>query len=78
MSAFNIIEFSARLKCSMKAWHFTAEKLSEVTDIPAASIRNWTCGHSMPRLDAVTAMADAMQVSIDWLCGLRGRSSWTD
>lgn len=64
-----LIEFSARLKCAMKSKHLTAEKLSIATDIPTASIRNWTCGHAMPRLDAVVKMADALDVSIDWLTG---------
>lgn len=64
-----IIEFANRLKRAMKANMHTAESLSNATDIPVASIRNWTSGHSTPRLDAVVKMADALNVSIDWLTG---------
>ena len=64
-----IIEFAKRLKHAIKSKGYTAETLGESTDIPVASIRNWTSGHSTPRLDAVVKMADALNVSIDWLTG---------
>ena len=64
-----IIEFANRLKRAMKENMHTAESLSNATDIPVASIRNWTSAHSTPRLDAVVKMADALNVSIDWLTG---------
>ena len=71
MHELDIIEFSLRLKRAMSDMHYTAENLSDVTDIPVASIRNWTRGHNLPRLDLVVKMADALHVSIDWLCSMR-------
>ena len=65
----DIIAFTIRLKQAMKDQSFTAESLAEAADIPAASLRGWTCARSMPRLDAVVKMADALNVSIDWLTG---------
>ena len=44
-------------------------ELSEKANISYESLQNYRHGHNYPTLPALVALADALNVSIDWLCG---------
>lgn len=44
-------------------------ELAEKANISYASLQNYRQGHNYPTVPALVALADALDVSIDWLCG---------
>lgn len=44
-------------------------ELAEKANVPYASLQNYRHGHHYPSVPALVALADALNVSIDWLCG---------
>lgn len=70
MSDFNV--FSDRLKKARQKAKLTQKQLSELSGVTAATISFYESegGTKAPSLDKVIALAKALNVSIDWLCGL--------
>ena len=53
----------------MKEHHVTARDVAQATGIAASSFTEWKKGRSKPKTDALLALADYFQVSLDYLTG---------
>lgn len=64
--------FSERLKEARQKAKLTQKQLAELSDVTAATISSYESegGTKVPSLDKVIALAKALNVSIDWLCGI--------
>lgn len=64
--------FSERLKEARQKAKLTQKQLAELSDVTAATISSYESegGTKVPSLDKVISLAKALNVSIDWLCGL--------
>lgn len=64
--------FSERLKEARQKAKLTQKQLAGLSDVTAATISSYESegGTKVPSLDKVIALAKALNVSIDWLCGL--------
>lgn len=68
-------EFSKRLREARKARSFTQEELAEKADISRVMISRYETGSVIPTVDVLISLADALDVSIDYLLGRDGRFS---
>lgn len=64
--------FSERLKEARQKAKLTQKQLAGLSDVTAATISSYESegGTKVPSLDKVIALAKALNVSLDWLCGL--------
>lgn len=64
--------FPERLKFTRQKAKLTQKQLAELSNVTAATISSYEAegGTKVPSLDKVIALAKALNVSIDWLCGL--------
>lgn len=65
--------FSERLSTAIKKSGMTQARLAEKADTSSANISNYCRGKSFPPLDTLSKIANVLNVSIDWLCGLKSK-----
>lgn len=61
--------FSARLRSAMKANLLTQSKLAEITKIRQTTVSDYLNGKTVPAADVFMRLAQALGVSMEWLCG---------
>lgn len=61
--------FSSRLTMAMDGNSITAAQLSRKTGLSEASISRYIAGSMEPKLTALLILADALNVTADWLSG---------
>ena len=68
---FNVKMFSERLKAARTAKHISQADLAKAVGVSAATISSYETvnGAKIPSLDKAEAIADKLDVSLDWLCG---------
>ena len=59
----------ALLEQLMKERNFTAYRLSKIIGCSQSSIANWISGKNVPNYENISALADALNVSVDYLLG---------
>lgn len=62
--------FRTRLKEARKEQGMSRDKLSELSGISKKTIVNVENVKHLPYLHTAIALADALNVSLDWLCGI--------
>ena len=62
-----------RLRTARIGRGLRAEDLAEKTGMHVNSIGNYELGKTTPGAKNLIALADALEVSLDWLCGREGR-----
>lgn len=62
----------ALLEQLMKERNFTAYRLSKILGCSQSSIANWISGKNVPNYENISALADALNVSVDYLLGNEG------
>ena len=62
--------FGRRLQFAMAVDSITQAQLSNMVGIAHTTISGYVTGKSIPNIDVATKIAKAMNVSLDWLCGL--------
>ncbi|ANU28414.1 helix-turn-helix domain-containing protein [Planococcus versutus] len=69
-----------RLKSARKSLKLTQEGLAKKVNTTKATISNYENGHSTPSNDMLSALADALNVSTDYLLGREEKKSpsWGD
>ena len=68
-SFINPAVFEKRLAQCITEQGITNEILAERIDSNGATVSNWRRGHSFPSVDMLVGIADALNVSVDWLIG---------
>ena len=63
--------FNERLKAAMALRGYTLEKLAEKIDYSDRAVGVWCRGGSEPKLSAIAALCEVLNVSADWL--VRGK-----
>ncbi|MCH5204289.1 MAG: helix-turn-helix transcriptional regulator [Oscillospiraceae bacterium] len=68
---FNSNSFSERLKSARSKKHLSQAELAKAIGVSAATISSYETpnGTKIPALDKAAALADELEVSLDWLCG---------
>lgn len=66
---FNDKVFGENLKVERKRASVTQEQLAELADVAPQTISGAETGRISPHLDTVTRIANALNLSIDYLCG---------
>ena len=68
---FNSTVFSERLKAARVKKHISQAELAKAVGVSAATISSYetASGAKVPALDKAHAIAEALGVSLDWLCG---------
>ena len=61
--------FSQRLKKAMDEQRVTQSDLSSMTGLGKSSISQYLSGKNEPKVKTMTLIADALNVSVDWLSG---------
>ena len=61
--------FSSRLKQALHNRNITQQQLSEKTGIPKSAISQYVSGKFEPKQDRLELMANALEVSEEWLRG---------
>lgn len=61
--------FSARLRSAMKSNSLTQSKLAEITKIRQTTVSDYLNGKTVPAADVFMRLAQALGVSMEWLCG---------
>lgn len=70
MREFNNQIFGERLKKAMKAKGIKNKELAKAVFLTDCTISFYRTGRKLPNLDNAFYIADALGVSLDWLCGL--------
>ena len=65
----NTAVFTRRIKEAMQNKDLTCETLAEMLDVHATTVQKWRSGNNIPTLDMTIGIADALDVSLDWLTG---------
>lgn len=63
--------FKQRLNQLMEERHLYPSDVARMTGLPRQSIDSYTQGDTQPRIDAITRIAVAFNVSSDWLLGIK-------
>ncbi len=63
-------DFATRLKDIMCTRGITQLWLAKKTNIPEATISRYVCGLHTPRIDNASRIANALNVSVDYIMGL--------
>ena len=66
---FDTTIFSHRLTEARKARRRTKRALAEAIGLSETAIGQFESGKNLPAIATVVALADALDVSLDWLCG---------
>ena len=66
---FFLIKFSERLKQLRDMRQLTQKRLGEETGLSARGIQDYELEQRKPGLDALIALADYFDISLDYLCG---------
>ncbi len=66
----DIKRFSERLSLCMKQCGLNGVELSSQSGVTTATISRYLNGLRMPTVDSVVSLADALNVSVDYLLGL--------
>lgn len=61
--------FISRLKEARERKKLTLKELAELCGISLSAMNRYAALTSMPSLEVTASIADALEVSIDWLCG---------
>ena len=61
--------FAFRLRSAMRKRKMTGSKLAKEIDRKESTIYQWTNGYQLPTLDTTIALADILDVSLDFLTG---------
>lgn len=69
--------FSQRLKQAMDKQKVTQIDLASATGLGKSSISQYLSGKNIPKFKTMTAIADALNVSVDWLSGENDGSGHT-
>ena len=62
--------FADRLKLTRQKAKLNQKQLSELSGVTAAAISYYESESRSPSIDKAIAIAKALNVSLDWLCGL--------
>ena len=63
-------EFPKRLKKLRKELGYTPKEFAKKLNVGLQRYYTYENGHAVPNFDCLTAIADACDISLDWLCGL--------
>ena len=66
----DVERFIKRLQSSRKKQGFGRDRLAELSGVSKSTIVNIENGKHLPYLHTAIALAKALNVSLDWLCGL--------
>lgn len=69
--------FSLRLRETRKSVGFSQKTLASLIGSDRTSIAAYENGHNTPTLDRTVAIADALNISLDWLCGRTDKKEWS-
>lgn len=61
--------FGFRLRTAMRKRKMTGRKLAKEIERAESTIYSWTNGYQLPLFDTVIALADILDVSLDFLTG---------
>jgi len=62
--------FPQRLRQAREAKNLTKTALGQLVGVSNVSIREFEIGRKVPTVDTLIALAQALDCSLDWLCGL--------
>ena len=62
-------EFSDRVNSAMDSRNLNAKQLSVMLGRSSKTVRSWIVGKHKPRMDNLTALGGALQVSMNYLHG---------
>lgn len=65
--------FGERLYIALRRRNLTAAALSAMIRYEKSEVSNFVSDRRLPPLPVAIAMAKALDVSLDWLCGLKDR-----
>lgn len=63
--------FVARLKDARERKDLTLKELAEKCNVSLSAINRYVAMASMPTIEVAASIAEALDVSLDWLCGLK-------
>lgn len=63
--------FVARLKDARERKDITLKELAEKCNVSLSAINRYVAMTSMPTIEVAASIAEALDVSLDWLCGLK-------
>lgn len=63
------MEFGERLKMIRRDLELSQRQLAKLSGVPQTSISTWELNKSVPSLDALYSLADALQCTVDYLIG---------
>lgn len=64
--------FAARLKESREKKNITIKELAEKCNVSVSAMNRYVTASSSPTLEVASIMAQVLDISLDWLCGLKG------
>lgn len=64
----NTEKFAQRLQQARESKKLTLKRLKEKTGISMSALSHYSSGINLPPLDIAAKLADALDVSLDWLC----------
>ena len=62
--------FPERLRQAREAKGLTKTALGQMAGVTNVSIREFEIGRKVPTVDTLVTLAEALDCSLDWLCGL--------
>ena len=68
--------FPDKLKKARINTGMTQREISKETKIPQSTLANWETGRTQPDLESIGILADMYEVSVDWLLGTKGGTSY--
>ena len=63
-------EFGKRLSARRRAFGRTQAELAQHMNVTVGAVGNWESGTREPNLDCIIAIAQFLDVTIDWLVGM--------
>ncbi len=67
--------FVARLKDARERKDLTLKELAEKCNVSLSAINRYVAMTSMPTIEVAASIAEALDVSLDWLCGLKQKEN---
>lgn len=71
----NISLFSERLKQIRQKRDLSYKQLSDLSGVTATALSNYEKNGKIPNLDSAVKIAQALQISLDWLCGIENQTN---
>ena len=65
--------FSKRLKIAILFSDLSQKELAEKAGVTPASITSYAKGTKNPTMETLVKIADALNISTDWLCGIENK-----